>query len=105
MSLSECGGICLAGSEVAATDTVNDGTVQAETTWGYGKGETDGDKFVDRYRALMETIGACKKLSGFCYTQLYDVEQECNGFYRYDRGDKLTANQKRRIKEINDSII
>lgn len=105
VNLSECGGICLSQSEVAATRTVNEGAVESETAWGYGKGESDGDDFVNRYRALMKTIGNSKKLSGFCYTQLYDVEQECNGFYRYDRGDKLTSRQKQKIKEINDSII
>ena len=26
---------------------------------------------------------------GFCYTQLYDVEQECNGLYTYDRKPKV----------------
>lgn len=26
---------------------------------------------------------------GFCYTQLYDVEQETNGLYDYDRNPKF----------------
>ncbi len=105
VNLSECGGICLSRSEVAATGVVNEGPVESETAWGYGKGESDGDDFVERYFALMKTISASKKLSGFCYTQLYDVEQECNGFYSYDRGDKLTKAQKQKIKEINDSMV
>lgn len=39
---------------------------------------------------------------GFCYTQLYDVEQEVNGLYTYDREDKfddcseiIAANRKK----------
>jgi hypothetical protein len=28
---------------------------------------------------------------GLCYTQLYDVEQEKNGLYRYDRTPKFEA--------------
>jgi len=46
-------------------------------------------------------VQSAKKLSGFCYTQLYDVEQEVNGFYRADRTDKLTEAQKLRIRGIN----
>ncbi len=105
VNLSECGGICLSRGKIAETSTVGEGAVESETTWGYGKGASDGDDFVERYDALMKTIGASKKLSGFCYTQLYDIEQECNGFYDYNRADKLTPAQKQRIKEINDSII
>ena len=51
---------------------------------------------------IMKNSLLCKKISGFCYTQLYDIEQEQNGFYRYDRSDKLTAKQKDRIREINE---
>jgi len=29
------------------------------------------------------------KMSGFCYTQLYDVEQEVNGLYTYGREPKF----------------
>ena len=28
-------------------------------------------------------------MCGFCYTQLYDIEQEQNGLYTYDRRPKL----------------
>ena len=28
-------------------------------------------------------------IMGFCYTQLYDVEQEINGLYNYDRKAKF----------------
>ena len=29
------------------------------------------------------------QIFGFCYTQLYDVEQERNGLYNYDRSEKF----------------
>lgn len=35
---------------------------------------------------------------GFCYTQLYDVEQEVNGLYTYERKEKFDINI---IREIN----
>jgi hypothetical protein len=38
-------------------------------------------------------------ICGFCYTQLYDVEQEINGLYTYERNQKFDINI---IKEINE---
>ena len=37
-------------------------------------------------------------MAGFCYTQLYDVEQERNGLYTYSRKPKFDMNI---FKEIN----
>lgn len=34
---------------------------------------------------------------GFCYTQLTDVEQECNGIYSYDRKAKIDIDRLRAI--------
>lgn len=102
VNISECGGIAFGGfAKEGWTYTVNEGAVTAESEWGYGKGETDGKAFVERYRQLVELLFKYKKLSGFCYTQLYDVEQERNGFYRYDRSDKLTDEEKEEIRKIN----
>ncbi len=99
VNLSEYGGIAFVSPNNLKLEEL--GTSGAcEGAWGYGKGENDGDKFVERYRALTELALSYSKLSGYCYTQLYDVEQEQNGFYNYDRTDKLTAEQKRKIKEI-----
>ena len=86
--ISECGGAVLK-------------TELQEGGWGYREGETDADAFVENYEKLIALITDCKKISGFCYTQLYDIEQEQNGFYRYDRSDKLTEKQKDKIREIN----
>ena len=40
-------------------------------------------------------------VTGFCYTQLTDVEQEKNGIYYYDRTPKLDM---KRIKAIFEKI-
>ena len=102
---SECGGISFGftGAD-RETETVNEGAVQFEDAWGYGKGETDGDSFVERYCALIDLIANHPNISGFCYTQLYDIEQEQNGFYYYDRSNKLTDKQKERIRHCNENI-
>ena len=100
--ISESGGICFTQKEGAQqVKTVNEGAVESEESWGYGKGESDADVFLDRYERLTDAIFECRKLSGFCYTQLYDVEQEENGLYRYDRSDKLSETQKVRMRKIN----
>ncbi len=102
VAFSECGGIALAAEYATAeTSEVNRGAVLSESGWGYGKREKEGEEFVARYEKLITLVQSAKKLSGFCYTQLYDVEQEVNGFYRADRSDKLTESQKRRIREVN----
>lgn len=102
VNLSEFGGVRFTSKQdeniVAA---VNDGMVESEGPWGYGKGELNADAFLDRYEMLVQASFSCRKLSGFCYTQLYDVEQEENGLYRYDRTDKFTEDQKARIRRIN----
>ena len=69
--------------------------------WGYGG--VDGrprteEAFIARYRALTEALLHHPRICAFCYTQLYDIEQEVNGLYYYDRKPKFDAE---RIREIN----
>lgn len=102
VNVSEYGGISLgecAGDE-AGVCAVTEGAVQSETDWGYGENASDGDAFVERYRKLTQLLLGTPGLSGYCYTQLYDIEQETNGFYYYDRSDKLTEEQKDAIYAI-----
>ncbi len=73
----------------------------SEEDWGYGRGESDETLFVERYRELAETIMSSGKISGFCYTQLYDVEQEKNGLYFFDRRSKFSLTAMRTLCEIN----
>ena len=53
------------------------------------------------FRSEVESIKALKHITGFCYTQITDVEQEQNGIYNYDRTPKFDTN---RIKEIFELI-
>lgn len=104
VNVSECGGFALMPERKEVVKSINETAVQSEADWGYGKGVQSAQEFVDRYRELTQAIHNCKAVSGFCYTQLYDVEQEVNGFYTYERGDKFTEEQKKAIKEINLSL-
>ncbi|WP_262316224.1 glycoside hydrolase family 2 protein [Lacticaseibacillus parakribbianus] len=63
-----------------------------DEAWGYGEPE-DEAAFVARYRGLTEVLLANPHICSFCYTQLYDVEQERNGLYYYDRTPKFAPEQ------------
>jgi len=57
--------------------------------WGYGQGPADVDEFIYRYCGLADAILQNPRIFALCYTQLYDVEQEVNGLYYYDRTRKF----------------
>ncbi|UVI28888.1 glycoside hydrolase family 2 protein [Paenibacillus spongiae] len=57
--------------------------------WGYGNRPTSEEEFIARYDGLTTALLEHPKMFGFCYTQLYDIEQEVNGLYTYDRKPKF----------------
>lgn len=70
-------------------------------SWGYGDDVKTEDEFVKRYAGLTYAITSNPKILGFCYTQLYDVEQEQNGLFTYDRKPKFSAAAYEKIKAAN----
>jgi beta-galactosidase/beta-glucuronidase len=70
-----------------------------EKAWGYGDRPKTQQEFLGRYRALTETLLFHPRMCGFCYTQLYDVEQEVNGLYTYEREAKFDPALIRAINE------
>lgn len=60
-----------------------------KVSWGYGNAPTSEEEFIQRYKDLTECLLKEKKVCGFCYTQLYDVEQERNGLITYERKFKF----------------
>jgi beta-galactosidase/beta-glucuronidase len=69
----------------------------ADDSWGYGEGPKTEDEFYARLEGQVDAILSFDHLSGYCYTQLTDVEQEQNGIYAYDRSPKFDM---RRIATI-----
>ncbi len=57
--------------------------------WGYGDAPKTEEEFLARYQALTETLLDNPECCAFCYTQLYDIEQEQNGLLTYDRKFKF----------------
>lgn len=74
----------------------------ADNAWGYGDAPTTEEEFLSRYEGLTAALLEAPNIMGFCYTQLYDVEQEVNGLYTYEREKKfadysriIAANKKK----------
>ena len=57
--------------------------------WGYGNIPESREAFLARLKDVTDAILENECIFGFCYTQLTDVEQECNGLYTYDRKPKF----------------
>lgn len=103
VQLSEFGGIKLSDekTEDPIVETINECAVLTTDDWGYGKAAKTEKEFVQRYEALATLALKCKKISGFCYTQLYDIEQEQNGFFTYERAPKLSQEAMEQIAACN----
>ena len=61
----------------------------ADNSWGYGQGPRTLEEFYTRLNGHVSVLRSLPHISGFCYTQLTDVEQEQNGIYNYDRTEKF----------------
>lgn len=75
--------------------------LNAEKGWGYGNQVKDEMDFVERFYALADVIKSIPYMTGYCYTQLTDVQQEINGLVDENRKDKFSDKVKKKIKEIN----
>jgi len=69
--------------------------------WGYGKNPESIEEFIHRYVGLTDALLSSEGICAFCYTQLYDVEQEQNGLYDYDRNLKFGPEVYDAIRKIN----
>jgi len=72
--------------------------------WGYGNDPQTEKEFISRYRQLSYTLLDNPHICGFCYTQLYDVEQELNGLYTYDRLPKFDMTVFKKINSKKAAI-
>ena len=69
-----------------------------DSGWGYGDSAKNTDELLRRYTEYTNALLDNPDIMGFCYTQLYDVEQEKNGLYTYWRKPKLDIDA---IKAVN----
>jgi beta-galactosidase/beta-glucuronidase len=67
--------------------------------WGYGNKVVTKEDFIKRFDAITTAIKKIDIISGFCYTQVTDVQQEVNGLMDMDRNFKV---EPETLKEINE---
>lgn len=72
--------------------------------WGYGPTPESEEEVCRRYCSFTKTLLDAPHVCAFCYTQPYDVEQEQNGLYKYDRTPKFSQSVYDRMKEVNTQI-
>jgi hypothetical protein len=70
------------------------------TSWGYGNSPKSVEEYVERYTGLTDVLIHTAKVCGLCYTQLYDVEQEQNGIYYFDRTPKFSEEVMDRLAAV-----
>ena len=89
--LSEFGGIAF----------IPPGHEVPQESWGYsGVEKTEADAF-ERLESIYQGLRHIPEITGICYTQLTDVEQEVNGLMTYDRKPKFDV---AKVKALNDSL-
>lgn len=72
-----------------------------DAAWKRWKDPESEQEVIDRYVGLTTVLLKSLHFCGFCYTQLTDVEQETNGLFTYDRGQKFSQESLKRIREAN----
>ena len=65
--------------------------------WGYGNKVKGKEDFIKRFKSLINCVENMKYVSGYCYTQLTDVEQEVNGLLNPAREPKIAIDKIREI--------
>ncbi len=60
--------------------------------WGYGAGVNNEEEFLERFGSLIDAIKRMN-ISGYCYTQITDVEQEVNGLLTTTREPKVAIEE------------
>ncbi|MBO4897607.1 MAG: glycoside hydrolase family 2 [Clostridia bacterium] len=95
-----CGGYKYMGQPVVMSEY---GGIKFSTDkgWGYGNSVLDENEYLKRFEALNEAIRKTEYFSGYCFTQLTDVQQEKNGLVDENRRDKLSEEVIKKIHNIN----
>ena len=70
-----------------------------DSGWGYGNKVDTKEDFIQRFDEITTAVKELPYVSGFCYTQVSDVQQEINGLMDIDRNFKVEPEV---IKEINE---
>lgn len=75
--------------------------LKSEEGWGYGDQVKNEKGFLERFTSLTNAIKNTPYITGYCYTQLTDVQQEINGLVDENRNGKFSREIRNNIKEVN----
>lgn len=75
-------------------------TTEGNDNWGYGIGVKDDEEFINRFTGLIKTLHSLDYSSGYCYTQLSDVQQEVNGLLFENREHKVEATKIKSVQDL-----
>ncbi len=75
--------------------------LESQNGWGYGKQVASEEEFLERFQDLTNVIKGVDYISGYCYTQLTDVQQEINGLLDVNHKNKFSDNINEKIAKIN----
>ena len=75
--------------------------INSKEGWGYGKQVKDEKELIERFTKLTKAIKNIPYISGYCYTQLTDVQQEINGLMNEKRRYKVEPSIIRNINNKN----
>ncbi|OME86015.1 MULTISPECIES: glycoside hydrolase family 2 protein [Paenibacillus] len=70
---------------------------KSEHGWGYGNQVDNEEAFLERFGSITRAIKAIPFISGYCYTQITDVQHEVNGLVTEDRKPKVALEKIRKI--------
>ena len=73
-------------------------------SWGYGRAPGSVDEFIDRFTRQCAVFLSHPECFGYCFTQLTDVFQECNGLLTFDRRRKFDPAPLRAAQTIPAAI-
>jgi len=69
-------------------------------------GSKDPEEMTQQYLKMVSMVKQnIADVSALIYTQITDVERECDGFYTYDRLNKLNTDQLQRVAAANKDLI
>lgn len=66
--------------------------------WGYGTQVNGNEEYVHRLKKLFNGLNTIDYLTGYCFTQLSDVQQEVNGLLKESREDKIDPSLIKQIQ-------
>lgn len=72
---------------------------------GFGFYKTEDKPLIENFEEYTLDIAKTDFIQGYCYTQQYDTEQEQNGLLNFDRSEKVSIKDIRRVNDEVDRII